>query len=138
MSSLSVLGELEAKGYRRRKELACFPFGSRGRARWPFSHQLRRTSNWRQSPAGKSLKVRQERRRTLVIQCQPEMVGTLEVIFLTSSTSVADRPSVGETTIPMPCCIASEGRKDLSTEVDSLLTCLDKLSSSQEPLGSST
>ena len=37
---------------------------------------------------------------------------------LTPSMSTGDRPSVGETTIPMPYCIVSEGGKDSSTDVD--------------------
>ena len=115
----------EGGTYLRRKELTSFPlWKSRNRMTTVFSLSslcLHRHSNWRQPPAGKSLK---RLVTTLVNQRNPRFKGTFKWIFLMPSISVGDRPSVGERTIPMPCCVASEGGKDCSTDLQHVLTNL--------------
>ena len=131
VSSPSVLGELEAKGVNTSKITNIV---SPLEVAELHGDRFLIVVTWDNALSESDQKDREERRRTLALQFQPEMVHS-KWIFLTSSISMGDWPSVGETTIPMPYCIVSEEGKDPNTEVDWPSTCAR--AASQKSLGGS-
>jgi len=121
MSSSSVLGELEleAKGYIHGKEVASFPFRSRGIAQRLFSRRLHHRSSWRQQPAGKPRKDESKNRQsTLVNQRRPEIAGAFGVDMV-YALDINERSTLGRRNDDANApCIVSEGAKDSSAEVD--------------------